>query len=390
MVANELSPFHELFVLELANNHWGRLDRGLRIVHEFSKVVRRHGVRAAIKLQFREVDDFIHRDFRERSDIRYIQKTLATHMSWADYRTLVEEIRNQGMITMVTPFDEKSIDRCVDFDVDIIKIASSDLNDWPLIEKMIRTRKPAIVSTGGAALVDIDRLVSLYTEAEISLGINHCVSMYPSEDEELELNQIDFLRGRYPHNVIGFSSHEYRDWTSSIQMAYAKGARTFERHIDIEEGGIPVSPYCSKPENVDEWFGALRKAKQMCGGASNARRMLPEKEVKYLDALVRGYYARRDLPAGSELLEGDFYLAVPLQQGQLSCRERIDGATLARGIRAHGALTVDHAAESLELDAKTVTMIKGRGHVSTPAPGAVKALHEVQAVAARRVRAVRG
>jgi len=390
MVALELSPFHELFVLELANNHWGRLDRGLRIVHEFSKVVRRHGVRAAIKLQFREVDDFIHRDFRDRSDIRYIQKTLATQMSWADYRTLVEEIRNQGMITMVTPFDEKSIQRCVDFDVDILKIASSDLNDWPLTEKMLATGKPAIVSTGGAALADIDKLVRMYADADVPLAVNHCVSLYPSEDDELEINQIDFLRGRYPHNVIGFSTHEYHDWTSSIQMAYAKGARTFERHIDIEEGGIPVSPYCSKPENVDEWFGAFRKAKQMCGGASTSRRMLPEKEVKYLDALVRGYYAKRDLPAGAPVQASDFYLAVPLQQGQLSCREHIEGATLDRGIKAHAPLTLDHAAESLALDAKTTNVIKARGLASMPVPAAVKPLHEVQAVAARRVRAVRG
>jgi N-acetylneuraminate synthase len=390
MVALELSPFHELFVLELANNHWGRLDRGLRIVHEFAKVVRRHGVRAAIKLQFREVDDFIHRDFRDRQDIRYIQKTLATQMSWADYRTLVEEIRNQGMITMVTPFDEKSIERCVDMDVDVLKIASSDLNDWPLVAKMIATGKPAIVSTGGAALSDIDKLVHLYEEAGIPLAINHCVSLYPSEDDELEVNQIDFLKARYPHNVIGFSTHEYHDWSSSIMMAYAKGARTFERHVDIEEGGIPVSPYCSKPENVDEWFTAFRKAKQMCGGASTARRMLPEKEVRYLDALVRGYYAKRDLPPGTRVSAKDFYLAIPLQQGQLSCREAIDGATLERGVKAHAPLTLDHAAESLGLDAKTAGVIRARGLASTTAPAAVKPLHEVQAVAARRVRAARG
>jgi N-acetylneuraminate synthase len=390
MVALELSPFHELFVLELANNHWGRLDRGLRIVNEFSKVVRRHGVRAAIKLQFREVDDFIHRDFRDRQDIRYIQKTLATHMSWADYRTLVEEIRNQGMITMVTPFDEKSIERCVEMDVDVLKIASSDLNDWPLVAKMVATGKPAIVSTGGAALADIDKLVRLYEEAGIPLAINHCVSLYPSEDDELEVNQIDFLKARYPHNVIGFSTHEYHDWSSSIMMAYAKGARTFERHVDIEEGGIPVSPYCSKPENVDEWFTAFRKAKQMCGGASTARRMLPEKEVKYLDALVRGYYAKRDIPAGAALSPSDFYLAIPLQQGQLSCREIIEGAALERGIKAHAPLTLEHAGESLGLDAKQICAIRQRGLALLPAATTVKPLHEMQAVAARRVRSVRG
>ena len=48
--------FEDLFVLEMANNHWGRLDRGKRIVDDFSKVVRYNGIRASIKLQFRDVD----------------------------------------------------------------------------------------------------------------------------------------------------------------------------------------------------------------------------------------------------------------------------------------------------------------------------------------------
>ena len=65
------------------------------------------------------------------------------------------------------------------------------------------------------------------------------------------MNQIDFLRDRYPDHVIGFSTHEYHDWTSSMLIAYAKGARTFERHIDIERDGVTVSPYCSLPTQVD-------------------------------------------------------------------------------------------------------------------------------------------
>jgi len=68
--------FDELFVLELANNHWGDVNRGLRIIREFGTVVRYNAVRAAIKLQFRDVDSFIHKDFLGRSDIRYIKKLL--------------------------------------------------------------------------------------------------------------------------------------------------------------------------------------------------------------------------------------------------------------------------------------------------------------------------
>ena len=112
------------------------------------------------------------------------------------------------------------------------------------------------------------------------------------------MNQIDFLRDRYPDHTIGFSTHEYSDWTSSMLIAYAKGARTFERHIDIDADGIAVSPYCSLPEQVDAWFKAFHKAKEMCGAPGTQKRIPPKKEIEYLDALVRGVYAKRDLPEG--------------------------------------------------------------------------------------------
>ena len=65
-----------------------------------------------------------------------------------------------------------------------------------------------IVSTGGSSLRDMDDLITFFNRRNIPFALNHCVSLYPSEDSELEINQIDFLRNRYPDNVIGFSTHE--------------------------------------------------------------------------------------------------------------------------------------------------------------------------------------
>lgn len=333
--------FEDLFVLELANNHWGRLDRGLQIITDFSRIVRFNNVKAAIKLQFRDVDAFVHRDFRDRADVRYIKKTLDTRMDRAGYETLVKAIRSSGCIPMSTPFDEQSVDLCVELGIEIIKIASSDLNDWVLIEKIATARKPVIVSTGGSSLKDIDDLVRFFANRNIPLAVNHCVSIYPSEDDEVELNQIDFLRDRYPNNVIGYSTHEYHDWTSSVTMAYAKGARTFERHIDIEADGIPVAKYCTLPRQADEWFKAWKKAVEMCGGPGTHKRVPPKKEIAYLDALVRGVYARHDLREGQVLAPSDYYLAVPLQKGQMSCRELMNGERLQRAVSVHQPLMID-------------------------------------------------
>jgi sialic acid synthase SpsE len=333
--------FEELFVLEMANNHLGSLERGLKIVSAFAQVVRFNNVRATIKLQFRDVDSFIHKDFVDRKDLRYIKKTLDTRLTDDDYAMLVKAIRQAGFIATATPFDERSVDLCSNLGIQIIKIASSDMNDWILIEKIAKTKKPVIVSTGGSSLKDMDDIVTFFANRNIPLGINHCVSIYPSEDSELELNQIDFLRDRYPKNTVGFSTHEYSNWSHSMLIAYAKGARMFERHIDIETDGTKVSPYCSLPHQLDEWFRAFQKAKEMCGAPGTQKRIPPKKEVEYLDALVRGVYASTDLPEGHCLTDDDVYLAVPLQKGQLSPRELMRGEMLLNAVKKDAPIRID-------------------------------------------------
>lgn len=333
--------FEDLFVLEMANNHLGSLERGLKIVAEFAQVVRFNNIRATIKLQFRDVDSFIHKDFVDRKDLRYIKKTLDTRLSDEELGTLVRAIRQAGFTATATPFDERSVDLCVQLGIPIIKIASSDLNDWVLIEKIAKTKKPVIVSTGGSSLKDMDDIVTFFANRNIPLGINHCVSIYPSEDSELELNQIDFLSNRYPDNTIGFSTHEYSNWTNSMLIAYAKGARMFERHIDIQTDGVKVSPYCSLPHQLDEWFRAFQKAKEMCGSPGTQKRIPPKKETEYLDALVRGVYAKTDLPEGHCLMDDDVYLAIPLQKGQLSCRELMRGEMLLKRVQKDAPIKID-------------------------------------------------
>lgn len=333
--------FEDLFVLEMANNHWGDLKRALKIVTDYSRIVRFNNVRAAIKVQFRDVDAFIHKDFRDRADIRYIKKTLDTQISWNDYAKIVQAVRKGGCIPMATPFDEHSVGMCVQLGIDIIKLASSDINDWVLIDRIAATRKPVIVSTGGSSLKNIDDLVSFFSKRNIPLAINHCVSIYPSEDRDLEMNQIDFLKNRYPNHVIGFSTHEYTDWSTSITIAYAKGARTFERHIDIKHNEHPVSPYCSLPHQVDQWFKSYKKAVEMCGSPGTQKRIPPQKEIAYLDSLVRGVYARRDIKKGEKLNGDAVYLAIPLQKGQISCREWMNGEVVQNDIKADHPVMIE-------------------------------------------------
>lgn len=361
---NSNQIFEDLFVLEMASNHQGSLERGLTIIDKFSKVVRFNNVRAAIKLQFRDIDNFIHKDFLGRQDIRYVKRLSDTKMSKDDFAQLVEAIRRSGCIPMSTPFDEKSVDWCVEFDMPIIKVASADNNDWTLLERIAKTRRPVIISTGGMSQKDMDDVVTFFTNRGIPLALNHCIAAYPHEDKECELNQIDYLRNRYPSLVIGYSCHEYHDWSASMHIAYAKGARTFERHIDINDDGFQVAAYSSLPEQIDTWFKAWHKAIEMCGTSSTHRRNMLDREIAYLDSYVRGVYAKKDLMSGQTLTEDDFYLAIPLQKGQISSRELMLGKyghKLLNSCTKDQPITVDILDTPYSSDPKLLKAFKERG-----------------------------
>src|SRR5436305_2247476 len=111
-----------LFIFEMANNHMGDLAHGLRIVDEFAALAKDYDFRFAIKLQFRELDTFIHPDFQGRTDIKYIKRFSETRLERSQTRQLVDAIKSKGLIAMCTPFDEASVDRIVEDGFDILKI----------------------------------------------------------------------------------------------------------------------------------------------------------------------------------------------------------------------------------------------------------------------------
>ena len=100
--------FEDLFVLDLANNHQGDLEHGLNIIRAMGEQAKKHNVRAGLKFQFRQLDTFIHPDHKKGSTAQHVPRFLDTRLEPKDYEKLLNEIRNQGMVAISTPFDEES------------------------------------------------------------------------------------------------------------------------------------------------------------------------------------------------------------------------------------------------------------------------------------------
>lgn len=311
--------FKDIFVYDLANNHQGSLDHAKAVISEVGRVNGEAGVRGALKFQFRQLDSFIHPDFQGRMDHKYVKRFSETRLSMEEFRELVPFVREAGMLTMSTPFDEESVDLICDMDIDIIKIASCSANDRPLIEKIALVNKPVIVSTAGLRIDEIDWLVNFLEAKRVNFAMMHCVAVYPTPDEDLQLDQVRRLRKRYPGIEIGWSTHEDPDNTSAIQIAYALGARMFERHVGLNTKTNKLNPYSSTPEQLAAWLGAFNAAKSMIGAAE--RPPAKHKELQTLFELKRGTFARRAIAAGETLNRDDVFFAMPCTEGSMTSGE---------------------------------------------------------------------
>lgn len=335
-----------LVIFEMANNHMGDTAHGCAVIKAFADAVSpyRDEFEFAFKLQYRDLDSFIHPDCKGRDDIKYVKRFEETRLTDADFRKLVTAMRENGFTTVCTPFDEISVTRIEEHGIDIIKIASCAFTDWPLLERIVLCDRPVIASTAAAAVEDIDAVVSFFSHRDRNLSLMHCVGEYPTPDERLAINQIELLRQRYPSVRIGFSSHEQPDHAETIMLALAKGATVFEKHVGLPTDRYALNAYSASPAQIVPWLEAGRRALRMLGGATRYVPTAAEREG--LLALKRGVFVRRDLPAGHVLTSDDVYFAFPPQPGQVTANDwsKYIRYTLDRPVAANGPLLAGNAA----------------------------------------------
>ena len=309
-----------LFIFEMANNHMGSVEHGLKIIREFHAIRKNFNFYFGFKFQYRHLETFIHPDYKSRYDFKYVKRFNETRLSKEQFLVLKNDLKKLNFISICTPFDEMSVDLIEEQGIDIIKIASCSFTDWPLLERIVCTDKPIIASTAGATLEDIDKVVSFFEHRNRDFALMHCVARYPTENNYLMLNQIKLLRQRYPEIHIGYSTHEHPDNIDSVKIAIALGATIFEKHVGLPTDNFKLNAYSATPSQVQLWLQSAQKTVEMCG-VDGKRSNFTKEEKASLYTLSRGVFARQSLKKGQKITNDQIFLAIPVSDGQITAND---------------------------------------------------------------------
>ena len=309
-----------MIVFEMANNHMGDVSHGVKLVNEFSQFVDEFdSFEFGFKLQYRNLDTFIHSSVKGDMSIKYVKRFEETRLKEEDFIFLLKTMETCGFKRICTPFDEDSVDTIEKHGIEIIKIASCSFTDWPLLERIVCTNKPVIASTAGASLEEIDRVVSFFSHRKKLLTIMQCTAEYPTPDENLRLAQIRSLQARYPEIQIGYSTHENPDRIEPGMLAFAMGARVFEKHVALPNETYKANAYSVNPNQTRDWLNAISRAQLFSGTLE--RQEATGQERKSLQSLRRGVYAIREIAPGKTITKDDIEFAFPPVEGQITAND---------------------------------------------------------------------
>lgn len=260
MFSNE-TPF---IIAEVGQNHNGNLD----LAREYIKVFAGLGA-DAVKFQTRNNKYLFSKDSYEAdyNSENAFAKTYGAHREILELDLkYLEILKNDcikyGVKFMSTPFDELSVDELRKVDVDILKIASFDLGNLPLINKIASLGKPVVISVGGGKSSQIKSSVQLLLKHNVEISILHCVSEYPCPANRLGLENIKLLKQTFPDIVIGSSDHF--NGILSGPVAYIQGARVFEKHVTLDRSSKGTDhSFALEREGFRKFVRDIKRVEQM-------------------------------------------------------------------------------------------------------------------------------
>ena len=223
---------HPVYIIaEIGINHNGSLALAKRLIDE--------AVLAgcdAVKFQKRTPELCTPRDqwLLERDTpwgrMTYINYRHMVELGYDEYQAIDEYCRHKGIDWFVSCWDEVSVEFMEQFNPGVYKLASASLTDHALIERVKRTGKPYILSTGMSTMHEITAAVEKF--GTDNLMIAHSTSAYPCPPHELNLRMVNTLARMYPETPVGFSGHE--TGLATTVAAVALGATFVERHFTLD------------------------------------------------------------------------------------------------------------------------------------------------------------
>jgi len=270
-----IGPGHSVYIIaEMSANHGKDLGRAMEIIHTMKEA----GA-DAVKLQTYTPDTMTiecdRNEFRIGKGTIWEGKTLyelygEACMPWEWQPKLKEAANDLGMDLFSTPFDATAVDFLEAMDVPAYKIASFELVDLPLIERVAQTGKPIIMSTGMGTEEEIREAVdAVQTTGNDQLILLKCTSAYPCPPEEMNLRTIPDMQERFGVPV-GLSDHSLD--TSVPVAAVALGACVVEKHFCLSrsEPG-PDAAFSLEPAEFRAMVDAVRTAEKAMGKVSYTR-----------------------------------------------------------------------------------------------------------------------
>lgn len=265
----KIGPGHPTYIVaELSANHNGSIEQAEKIV----EAAQAAGA-DAVKLQTYTPDTITiasdRQPFRIGGGTLWDGKTLhelygEAYMPWEWQPRLKKVADNLGMQCFSSAFDSSAVDFLETMNVPAHKVASCELVDLPLIQKMAATGKPLIMSTGMATVEEIEEAVAMARgDGAKQIALLKCTSAYPAPPEEMNLRTIPELARRFDVPV-GLSDHTM-DVAVPV-VAVSLGACIIEKHLTLSRAaGGPDSAFSLEPAEFKAMVGAVRTAEKALG-----------------------------------------------------------------------------------------------------------------------------
>jgi len=226
-----------------------------------------------------------------------------------ELKEMANYCREKNIDFSSTPYSNEEVDFLVnECKAPFIKISSMEVNNPQYLKYIASKDIPVIISTGMATYEETKRAIQIIEDAgNKRIAILHCVSVYPTPEERINLNNIHSLREMFPSYPIGFSDHTIGE--KAALAATVLGAAVIEKHITLDSGKIGMdNQMAMEPEDFVSFIRNCRSIKETLG--SRERILYPE-ELKSRDNMRRSVVSTRDIRAGEVLTESDLGVKRP-------------------------------------------------------------------------------